>query len=57
MYHSPVPVEAEEAIESPAGGESLGVDTASEKLRDAHLRNGQVEARALFAPFLAITSA
>ena len=56
MYHSPVPVDAQEAIEAPAGSESLGVDTASEKLRDAHLRNGQVEARALFAPFLAITS-
>jgi hypothetical protein len=32
------------------------IDTGSEKLRDAHLHNGQVEARALFAPYFAVSA-
>ena len=58
MYHAPVPIDsdapesdlAQEAVESAA------LDLGNERLRDAHLHNGQVEARALFAPFFAITA-
>ena len=57
MYHSPVPIDAEDAPASPAeSGESIGFDRANQKLRDAHLHNGQVEARALFAPFFSTTA-
>ena len=40
------------------GGErgAMDFDAGNERLRDAHLHNGQVEARALFAPFFAITA-
>ncbi len=57
MYHAPVPLEveafndaSEEAVEASAP------ETGSERLQEAHLHNGQVEARGLFAPFLAIGS-
>jgi diguanylate cyclase (GGDEF)-like protein len=58
MYHSPVPMESD----APDGdlreeaAEAVTLDLGSERLRDAHLHNGQVEARALFAPFLAVTA-
>jgi diguanylate cyclase (GGDEF)-like protein/PAS domain S-box-containing protein len=34
--------------------EPVGYETGSERLREAHLHNGQVEARALFAPYFAV---
>ena len=36
--------------------DSVALDLGNERLRDAHLHNGQVEARALFAPFFAVTA-
>ena len=58
MYHSPVPMESDapESDLRPEVAESVALDLGSERLRDAHLHNGQVEARALFAPFFAITA-
>ena len=60
MLHSPIPVDRELSGESAQPLEeeleSLGFDSASERLREAHLHNGQVRARALFAPFLGVTS-
>jgi hypothetical protein len=57
MYHAPVPLDADPDAGEPADTiEPTLIDTGSEKLRDAHLRNGQVEARAMFAPFFAISA-
>ena len=58
MYHSPVPMESDapESDLRPEVAESVALDLGSERLRDAHLHNGQVEARALFAPFFAVTA-
>ena len=39
-----------------AGAEAGDFDAGNERLRAAHLHNGQVEARALFAPFFAVTA-
>ncbi len=58
MYHAPVPMDADPqdiGLREEAA-ESLGFDLGNERLREAHLHNGQVEARALFAPFFAITA-
>ena len=58
MYHAPVPLDADqqdgELAEFVDAG--VGTDVGSRQLREAHLQNGQAEARALFAPFFAITS-
>src|SRR6195952_3516749 len=56
MYHAPVPIDSD-APESDLAQEALesaALDLGNERLRDAHLHNGQVEARALFAPFFAV---
>ena len=51
MYHAPVPIDADPDAADPAEAiEPTLIETGSEKLRDAHLHNGQIEARALFAP-------
>src|SRR3954471_22638382 len=58
MYHAPVPIDSE-APESDLARETVeasALDLGNERLRDAHLHNGQVEARALFAPFFAVTA-
>jgi diguanylate cyclase (GGDEF)-like protein/PAS domain S-box-containing protein len=58
MYHAPVPIDSD-APESDLAQEeveSAALDLGNERLRDAHLHNGQVEARALFAPFFAVTA-
>ncbi|MGQ0661533.1 PAS domain-containing protein, partial [Sphingosinicella sp.] len=59
MFQSPIPHDNESAG-APATPEqelhALGFDAASERLREAHLHNGQVRARALFAPFLGVTA-
>ncbi len=59
MFHAPVKADADEIVANPAeeGVDSLVFDTANERLRQAHLHNGQVEARALFAPFFATIAA
>jgi diguanylate cyclase (GGDEF)-like protein/PAS domain S-box-containing protein len=57
MYHAPVQLDAEEldsAAADPIG--SAVFETGNEKLRDAHLHNGQIEARAMFAPYFAISA-
>ncbi len=57
MYHAPVPIDADpDAGEIADAIEPTLIDTGSEKLRDAHLRNGQIEARAMFAPYFAISA-
>ena len=58
MYHAPVPLESDASGAGPReeGAEAAALDLGNERLRDAHLHNGQVEARALFAPFLAVTA-
>ena len=58
MYHAPVPLDADSALEDSAaeGAEALAFDAASERLREAHLHNRQVEARALFAPYFGVTA-
>ena len=58
MFHAPVPIDADRTSEAPAtkAAEAIGFDAGNERLREAHLHNGQVEARALFAPFFAITA-
>jgi diguanylate cyclase (GGDEF)-like protein/PAS domain S-box-containing protein len=58
MYHAPVAPEEDPVDEdgSGRGVDTLAFDPSSERLREAHLHNRQVEARALFAPFFAITA-
>ena len=36
--------------------DGVGADSGNHRLREAHLHNGQAQARALFAPWFAITS-
>src|SRR4051794_33490531 len=59
MYHAPVPLDLDQTDVEPAevvddGG--VGADAGSKRLTEAHLHNGQAQARGLFAPFLAATS-
>src|SRR4028118_124051 len=58
MYHAPVPLDADPQSDNPAeeGVEALAFDGATERLREAHLHNRQVEARGLFAPFFGVTA-
>jgi diguanylate cyclase (GGDEF)-like protein/PAS domain S-box-containing protein len=58
MFHAPVAREVDQYDTDLAdgGSEAMGFDTGTERLREAHLHNGQVAARALFAPFFAITA-
>jgi len=58
MYHAPVPLDLDMPDSEPAevADESVGADASSQRLRDAHLHNGQAQARALFAPFFAATA-
>ena len=58
MHHAPVSHDADSMREDPADGgiDTLALDPSSERLREAHLHNRQVEARALFAPFFSVTA-
>jgi diguanylate cyclase (GGDEF)-like protein/PAS domain S-box-containing protein len=58
MYHAPVPLETEPQEAEPADltDNNIGADISAQRLREAHLHNGQAQTRALFAPFFAITS-
>jgi diguanylate cyclase (GGDEF)-like protein/PAS domain S-box-containing protein len=58
MYHAPVPLDLDRQEAEPAelADDSVGADPGSHRLREAHLHNGQAQARALFAPFFAGTS-
>ena len=58
MHHAPVSPEAvlERDEASEEGVDSLAFDAASARLREAHLYNRQVEARALFAPYFGVTA-
>jgi diguanylate cyclase (GGDEF)-like protein len=57
MYHAPVSVEANDIEGNPADqpGEGMVYDYANDRLREAHLYNGQVEVAALFAPYFLAT--
>ncbi|HEX8216047.1 MAG TPA: EAL domain-containing protein [Allosphingosinicella sp.] len=57
MYHAPVSLDVDEQELEPVeiAPEPIGAETGSDRLREAHLIHGQVEARALFAPYFAIT--
>ena len=57
MFHAPVATDDPREPELPTGtAEPVDFDAGNERLRAAHLHNGQVEARALFAPFFAVTA-
>src|SRR4051794_9178524 len=58
MYHAPVPLETnqQDGEQTELVDAGVDADVGSRQLREAHLHNGQAEARALFAPFFAITS-
>ena len=59
MFQSPIaPAPDPETPASEPGEElhALAFDPASARLRESHLHNGQVQARALFAPFLGMTA-
>jgi hypothetical protein len=58
MYHPSVPMNSDELEQEAAvaASEPEGYETGSERLREAHLQNGQIEARALFAPYFAIVA-
>ncbi|HYJ29933.1 MAG TPA: hypothetical protein VEW25_06285, partial [Allosphingosinicella sp.] len=57
MYHAPVSLDVDEQeLEGvDVAPEPNGAETGSERLHEAHLLHGQIEARALFAPYFAIT--
>src|SRR5689334_3202396 len=57
MFHAPVATDSKQEAGEPAGASApVDFDAGNERLRAAHLHNGQVEARALFAPFFAVTA-
>jgi len=58
MYHAPVSMDLDQQEEEPveALDEGMGPDAGSHRLREAHLHNGQAQARALFATWFAITA-
>src|SRR3954467_497015 len=57
MYHAPVPLDLAQQESEPVdrGDEGVGADASSQRLRDAHLHNGQAQTRLLFAPYFALT--
>src|SRR5437868_13406612 len=55
MFQAPVATDDSQDTEAlPGVAEAVDFDAGNERLRAAHLHNGQVEARALFAPFFAV---
>ncbi|MEA3051198.1 MAG: hypothetical protein QOG72_101 [Sphingomonadales bacterium] len=58
MYHAPVPLDLDQPDGEPVelADDGVGVDAGSKRLTVAHLHHGQGQARAVFAPFLAVTS-
>ena len=55
MYHAPVSVNAPpEGVAIETREDEAGHEVGNKELRDEHLRNAQAEARALFAPYLAV---
>jgi diguanylate cyclase (GGDEF)-like protein/PAS domain S-box-containing protein len=57
MYHAPVPMDLDqqEVDSADLADESVDADIGSQRLREAHLHNGQAQTRALFAPYFAVT--
>jgi diguanylate cyclase (GGDEF)-like protein/PAS domain S-box-containing protein len=54
MFHSPVSVDqSPEPVLSQIEGEDIVADVGNDDLRDVHLLTSQLQARALFAPYLA----
>ncbi|HEY0044030.1 MAG TPA: hypothetical protein VGB62_05715, partial [Allosphingosinicella sp.] len=58
MYHAPVPMDIDPQDQETAelADQGVGADPSSQRLREAHLYNGQAQTRALFAPFFAVTA-
>jgi diguanylate cyclase (GGDEF)-like protein/PAS domain S-box-containing protein len=58
MYHAPVPLDSDQQEEEPIDivDDSVGPEAGSQRLREAHLHNGQAQTRALFAPYFAATN-
>ena len=54
MYHAPVPLDVDPQELEPAelADEGVGADASSQRLRDAHLHNGQAQTRASLRPLL-----
>jgi diguanylate cyclase (GGDEF)-like protein/PAS domain S-box-containing protein len=49
-------LDSQEADPAEVADDNVGGDASAQRLREAHLHNGQAQTRALFAPFFAITS-
>jgi diguanylate cyclase (GGDEF)-like protein/PAS domain S-box-containing protein len=58
MFHAPLPAgsDADDPTQPDEAVESVVLDLGNDRLRDAHLHNGQVQARGLFAGFFAVTA-
>ena len=58
MYHAPVNLDLDQPETEPAelADDGVGTDASSQRLREAHLHNGQAQTRALFAPFFSATA-
>src|SRR5687768_57015 len=58
MYHAPVNLDLDQPDTEPAelADDGVGTDASSQRLREAHLHNGQAQTRALFAPFFSATA-
>jgi len=55
MYHAPVSADQQpEGVRTEISEEDIAQAVGNEQLRAAHLRKAQAEARALFAPYLAV---
>ena len=52
----PIDAERQDGDQAAKAEEQSSFDVGNERLREAHLHNGQVKARALFAPYFAITA-
>ena len=59
MYHAPVPLDLDQQEMEPAelADESVGADASSQRLRDAHLHNGQARRGRCSRPFSRVTGA
>ena len=55
MYHSPVSADQQpEGVPTDIREEDIAQEVGNDQLREIHLRTSQVQARALFAPYLAL---
>jgi diguanylate cyclase (GGDEF)-like protein/PAS domain S-box-containing protein len=59
VYHAPVAIDPDQQDQEPAEAleASIGEETGSRRLKEAHLHSGQAQARALFAPYFSLSVA